>query len=101
MRDKQAHTIREGLDQELADREKLYRFRPPERLKVPILVHPAAVDDDVPTDAEVYLAVQGVKWGRSGCPSGMIAEDLKGWSKEAKREKEPEGRRWDLVVRLV
>ena len=31
----------------------------------------------------------------------MIEEYLKGWHKEAKREKELVSRRWDLVVRLV
>ena len=31
----------------------------------------------------------------------MRAEDLKEWCKKAKREKEPVGRRWELVVRLV
>ena len=28
-------------------------------------------------------------------------EDLKGWRKEAKREKDPERIRWDPVVRIV
>ena len=31
----------------------------------------------------------------------MRVEDLKGWRQEAKREKDPESRRWELVVRLV
>ena len=31
----------------------------------------------------------------------MISELLKGWHKEVKQEKEPVGRRWELVVRLV
>ena len=30
----------------------------------------------------------------------MIAYDLKGWRKEAKREKKPVGRRWDMVVQI-
>ena len=31
----------------------------------------------------------------------MRAEDLEGWPKEANWEKDPVGRRWELVVRLV
>ena len=31
----------------------------------------------------------------------MRAEDLKGWIMEAKHEKDPVRRRWELVVRLV
>ena len=31
----------------------------------------------------------------------MHAEDLKGWIHKAKREIDPEERRWELVVRLV
>ena len=31
----------------------------------------------------------------------MRAEEFKGWRKKAKREKDPVGRRWELVVQLV
>ena len=31
----------------------------------------------------------------------MCTKDLKGWLHEAKREKDPEDRRWEIVVRLV
>ena len=47
------------------------------------------------------MAVRGMKGGRSGGLSGMRAEDLKLWRKEAKHEMDPEGRRWEMVVRLV
>ena len=70
---KQAHPTREGLDQESAVRVELYRLRPPARLKVPILVQPAEVNDDVPTEAEGELAVRGIKGGRAGVPSDMRA----------------------------
>ena len=44
----------------------------------PILIQPAAVNDNVPTEAEVKLAVRGLKGGRVGGPSRMIDEELKG-----------------------
>ena len=97
----QAHPTREVLYQELAVRAELFRFRPLARLKVPILVQLAAVNGDVPTEAEVDLAVRGLKGGRSGCSSEMRAEDVKGWRKEDKREKDPEGIKWEMMVRLV
>ena len=90
-----------GLYQESVVRAELYRCRPPARLKVPILVQPAAVSDDVPTELEVDLAVRGMKYGRSGGPSGMRSGDLKVWRKGENRDKEPEGRRWELAVRLM
>ena len=39
--------------------------------------------------------------GDRGGGSGKRAEDLKGWHKDAKHKKEPEGIRWELVFRLV
>ena len=65
------------------------------------MVQPEAVNNGAPTEVEVELAVRGLKGGRKGGPSGMREEDLKGCRKEAKREKEPEGRMWELIVRLV
>ena len=61
----------------------------------------AAVNDYIPSESEIDMAVRVFKGGRVGDPSGMRAEDLKGWCQEAKREKDPEGRRWYIVVRLV
>ena len=58
-------------------------------------------NNGAPTEVEVDLAVRGMKGGRKGGPSGMRKEYLKGCRKEAKREKEPEGRMWELKVRLV
>ena len=47
------------------------------------------------------MAVRGMITGRAGCPSGMRAEELKGWRKEAKREKDTVGRRWEMVVHIA
>ena len=100
-RGKQVQLTREGLERESMVRDELYRCRPPERLKVPILVQPTEVNDEVPKEAEVDMKVQGMRVGRAGYPSGMRVDYLKGWRKEAKLEKEQIGRRWYLVVWLV
>ena len=42
-----------------------------------------------------------MKVDSAGGPSGMIADYLKGCCKEAKREKDTEGRSWELVVQLL
>ena len=73
---------------------ELYRCPPPARLKFPILVQMTGVRDEVPTEAEVNLAVQGMRMGRAGGLSVMRAEDLKGWRKDSKQEKETVERRW-------
>ena len=70
-------------------------------LKVPILVQPVSVNNDVPIEAEVELAVRGLKGGRAVGPSGMRLEDLKGRLKKSKRDKESEGRRWEMLVQIV
>ena len=47
---------------------ELYRCRPPARLWVPILVHPLEVNDDIPEESEIEIAVLGLKDGRAGGP---------------------------------
>ena len=42
-----------------------------------------------------------MKGKRVGGPPSICAEDLEGWIREAKREDDPENRRWELVGRLV
>ena len=98
---KQAHPTRDGLDQVSEDRAKLYGCIPPARLWVPILVHPSVVNDDIPEEADIDIAVLGLKGRREGGPLVINAKYLQGWQKEAKSEKYPEGRRWKPVVRLV
>ena len=92
MRGKHSHPTREGQEPVSEDRVELYRCRPPERLRVPILVQLSAVNNDIIAEAEIDMTLQGLKGGRAGGPSGMRVEDLKGWCREAKCEKDPEGK---------
>ena len=94
MRGRQDHPTREGLDQVSADRAELYICRLPEVIQVFLLVQPLAVNDDIPTETEIEMAVLGLKRGRAGVPPGMLLEYLQGWLKEAKTEKDPERRMW-------
>ena len=83
------------------ERAKLYKCRPPEGLKSPLLVRQVDIEDGIPTEAGVAKAVRGMKGGRAGVPSGMHTEDLKGWLREATCMKSPVRRRWELLVRLL
>ena len=89
------------MDQVSLDRVELYICCPPARLWVPILVHTSEVNDYIPEEAKIYIEVLGLKYGRAGGPSVMRTKELTGWKQEAKREKDPEGRRWEPVVILV
>ena len=101
VRGRQAHPTREGLVQVSADRAEIYIYWTSEGLRVPLLVQPAAVNDDIPAEAEIEMLMQGLKSGRAGVPSGMCTDDLKGWLREAKCKKDPERRSWELAVILV
>ena len=61
------------MDRIATDRAELYRFRPPEGLRVPVMVTPEEVEDGVPEKAEILQAVRGLKGGRAGGLSGMRA----------------------------
>ena len=63
--------------------------RPPEGLRVPLLVRQSDIKYGIPTEAEVAAAVRGLNGGRGGVPSVMRTEDLKIWLGEATRKKEP------------
>ena len=47
-------------------RAELYRCRPPEGLRVPILVRQLVIEDGIPTESEVETEVQGLKGVRAG-----------------------------------
>ena len=69
------------------DRLELYRCRPSEGLRVPMLVHQSYIGYGTPTEAEVETAVNGRKGIISGGPLGMRVEDFKGWIREATRKR--------------
>ena len=52
-----------------------------------VTVAPAEVNDSVPTEYEIEDAVKKLRRNRSGGPSGMRAEHLKGWLAASNRGK--------------
>ena len=48
-------------------------------------VTPSEIDDSVPTEDEIAEAVKKLRRNRSGGPSRIRAEHLKGWLAAAKR----------------
>ena len=52
---------------------------------IPVTVRPVPVDNSVPTEDKIEEAVKNLRRNRSGGPSGMQAEQLKGWIAMSKR----------------
>ena len=101
MRGVQAPPTMEALDKVTVERVEIYRCSPPKSLRVPLLVRKAKIEDGIPMESEVAEEVRGLKGCRAGGPSGMRAEDLKEWLREATCKKDPVRRTWDLLERLL
>ena len=69
-----------------AERVDLYRHIPPPGENIPVSVEPFPVEDLVPTEDEIECAVKWIQNHRSGGPSGIRDEHLKGWLAEARKE---------------
>ena len=71
-------STKEALDEVSKERAELYMWRPPEGLRVPLLVRESDIEDGISTEAEVAAAVRGLKGGRAEGLPGMRTEYLKG-----------------------
>ena len=86
---------RATLKQVTAERVTLYSRIPPPVNTIPFTIEPFAVEDGVPTEAEIEWAVKHLRNNRAGGPSRMRAEDLKGWlaaTRRGDKEREAETR---------
>ena len=99
-RGRQAPRLWESFEAISTERAELYRCQTPEGFRVPVLVRLAAVADGIPEATEIEQAIKYLWRGREGGTSGMQAEDLKVWLREATREENLVVRRWLLLVRL-
>ena len=87
---------RATLKRVTAEQTTLYSQVPPLGDTIPVTIEPFAVEDGVPSEAEVEWAVKRLRNNRAGGPLRMRAEDLKGWLAAARREeKEREARTKD------
>ena len=68
-----------------AEQTELYLRVPPPGENIPVNVDPTHIDDSVPTEDEVEEAVKKLRRNRSGGPSGIRAEHVKGWLAAARR----------------
>ena len=64
----------------------LYCHVPPLGENIPVSIDPFLVKDSVPTENNIEWAVKRLQNHRSGAPSGMQVEHLKGWLEEARKE---------------
>ena len=68
-----------------AEQTALYSQVPSPEGNIPVTAEPAEIDDLVPTEDEIAEAVTKLRRNRSGGPSRIRAEHLKGWLAAAKR----------------
>ena len=77
------------LERIMAERVDLYSYVPPLGKNIPIYVETLPLDDSVPMEDKIEWMAKRLKNHRSGGPSGMRDEHLKGWL-AAKKKKERE-----------
>ena len=76
---------RATLERITAERTALYSQVPSPGENIPVTVEPAEIDDSVPTEDKIAEAVTKLRRNRSGGPSWIRSEHLKGWLAAAKR----------------
>ena len=76
---------RDTLERITAERVELYSQVPYPGDNIPVTVKPAEIDNSVPTEDYIAEAVTKLRRNRSGGPSRIRAEHLKGWLAAAKR----------------
>jgi hypothetical protein len=83
------------------ERIDLYSHQHPPGAALPVLVAPAPVVDEIPTDEEIRAAVSRLRRSKSPGPSGIRTDHLKDWLAAAEARENPDTTRWDLLVRLL
>ena len=73
------------LERITAERTELYSQVPSPGENIPVTVEPALIDNSVPTEDEIAAAVKKLRRNRSGEPSRIRAEHIKGWLAAARR----------------
>ena len=76
---------RATLERITANQTELYCRVPPPGEGILIHVEETSIDDSVPMEDEVEAAVKKLRRNRAGGPSGIRAENIKGWLAAARR----------------
>ena len=63
--------ISDGLDKVTSDQGELYRQLSPEEEPIPLLVQPAVVVDELPSEEDIAVLVRIYHASRTGGTSGM------------------------------
>ncbi len=84
----------------------LYRMVPSPGEPLPIHVDKANIPDAPPSNRELWSVVRGLRNGRAAETSGLQAEHIKVWLRDAVREEEEDsdvglGDKWHTFVRLM
>ena len=70
---------RDTIERITAERVALYSHVPPPGDNIPVAIKPFMVEDSVPEEGEIEWAVKHLRNNRSGGPSRMRADHIKGW----------------------
>jgi len=97
------------MERQTSERVDLYARRQSPGDPLPLHLTPVEIDDDVPTDSEIWTVAGGLTNGRAGGASGVRAEHVKTWLRGILKEEDPErqgnfagnGDNWRLFVELV
>ena len=66
-----------------------------------MVLTPFPVDDGIPEEVVVALAVFFHHWNRAGSPSGVRVVHLRSWLHAETKEKSPDPTHWEKVVELT
>ena len=92
---------REGLEHTSTLSEDLYRRFSLEGTIILILLQPTNIPNGPPEGEEIAVSVWGLHTGWTGGPSGMRADYLNGWLRDATEEKDPYIQWRDKIVSLT
>jgi hypothetical protein len=104
----QAKPCRQTMDRQTGEWVDLYTWRQSPGEPLPINIDPVDIDDDIPSNGELRVAVGKLTNGRAAGASGMRAEHIKAWLSDMRWEEDPNdqgtdgaGDNWCLFMRLV
>jgi hypothetical protein len=90
---------RDTLEKVTKERIDLYTKEAPPGDPIPIIVDPVEVSDEIPGEEEIADAVKRLRNNRSGGPSGIRGEHLKGWLAAAEAGRDDT--LWQKLVYLI